>query len=519
MATLPPFEHTPIETIPDIAAGIRATFLSHKTRPLEYRIQQLRKLYWGLKDYKETIIAACKKDLGKPAFETFIGEVNWVMNDCIYLSQNLPRFAKDEKPIDVDFTNKIFGPRIKKDPMGAVLILGAYNFPVRLSIGPLVGAIAAGCTAILKPSESSPHTAAVLQKMIAECLDPSAYTVVNGAVPESSCLLDQKWDKIFYTGSANVGTIIAKKAAETLTPVTLELGGRNPAIITKHADARLAARRLLWAKVHNAGQVCVSQNYVLVDREILPAFLKELNNTIHEFFPNGVKSSPDFGRIATPRQFAKLKKMLDETKGKIVLGGTMDESELYIEPTVIQVDSLNDSLIEEESFGPFIPVLPVTDLDEAIKIANEVHDTPLGIYPFGNKKEMQQVLDQTRSGGASLNDGFTHITIPSLPFGGVGSSGQGAYHGKASFDAFTHCRSVTQTPNWIEGMLAVRYPPFTAKKQKQFESMGVKKPNFDRECRTLGWAAWFKGLLGLKGLAAVIVAVGIRLYLQRRAKL
>ena len=229
-----------------------------------------------------------------------------------------------------------------------------------------------------------------MQKIITESLDPSTYTVVQGAVPETTALLDQKWDKIFYTGSAAVGTIIAKKAAETLTPVTLELGGKNPAIITRHADARLAARRLLWAKVLNAGQVCVSQNYILVDKEILPAFLKELKVALDEFFPEGAQRSPDYGRIVNVRQFQRLKKMLDESCGKILLGGTMDEKDLFLEPTVVQVDSLTDSLVAEESFGPLIPVLPVSDLDEAIKVANEVHDTPLGIYPFGNKQETEK---------------------------------------------------------------------------------------------------------------------------------
>lgn len=268
----------------------------------------------------------------------------------------------------------------------------AFNFPLQLSIGPLVGAISAGCTAILKPSEQSPNTAAVMQKIIEEYLDPESYKVVQGGVPETTALLEQKWDKIFYTGSATVGTIIAKKAAETLTPVTLELGGRNPAIVTKHADPRLAARRLLWAKTLNAGQVCVSQNFTLIDRELLPAFVKELKVALEEFYPNGAQKSPDFGRIVNQRQFQRIKKMVDDTKGKILIGGTMDEADLFIEPTVIQVDSLDDSTIKDESFGPLLPILPVTDLDEAIKIANEVDETPLGIYPFGTKEENEKGL-------------------------------------------------------------------------------------------------------------------------------
>ena len=359
----------------------------------------------------------------------------------------------------------------------------------------MIGAIAAGCTVVLKPSENSPHAAAVLQNIIGNYLDTSCYKVIQGAIPEATALLNEKWDKIFYTGSATVGTIIAKKAAETLTPVTLELGGKNPAIITKHADPRLAARRLFWAKLLNAGQICVGQNYILIDRDILPQFLEELKKVIKEFYPAGIRNSPDYGRIVNNRQWTRLKKMLDESHGKILLGGTMDEADRFLEPTVVQVDDVNDSLLVDESFGPLIPIHPVTDLDEAIRIANEVSGTPLGIYPFGNKAETDRVLAETRSGGASVNDGFFHATIPVLEFGGVGESGQGSYRGKASFDCFTHRRSITTTPSWIEGMLAVRYPPYSSKKMAQYKRMREKKPNFDREGKVrVGLVSWILSL-------------------------
>ncbi|KAL5422853.1 hypothetical protein PMIN04_004368 [Paraphaeosphaeria minitans] len=518
-AKIPPFEHTSLDDIPAVAARIRQGFLSHKTRPLEFRLVQLRKLYWALKDNAALIIEACKQDLGKPTFETHLSELSWCMNDIVFMQNNLPRWAKEEKAEDINLTNKLMGPRIRKDPLGAVLVIGAFNFPIQLSLGPLIGAIAAGCTAVLKPSEGSPQCAAVLQKIVAESLDPNYYTVVQGAVPETSALLEQKWDKIFYTGSTNVGTIIAKKAAETLTRVALELGGRNPSFVTKNADPKLAARRLLWAKTFNAGQVCVGQNYTLIDKEMVQPFVKELEVQLSEFYPHGARNSPDYGRIVNQRQFQRLKKMLDESHGKILVGGTMDEVDLFIEPTVVQVDSMEDSLIKDESFGPFLPILAVNDLDEAIKIANEVHATPLGLYPFGNKAEMEKVLSQTRSGGATLNDGFFHASIPTLALGGVGDSGQGAYRGKASFDVFTHRRSVASTPSWIEGMLSMRYPPFTAKKLQKLLKMSEMKPNFDRQGRAIGWGGWFLGLLGLKSLAVVIMAVSVRLYLQRRAKL
>lgn len=316
--------------------------------------------------------------------------------------------------------------------------------------------------------------------MIEKGLDPDCYGVVQGGIPETTVLLDQKWDKIFYTGSATVGTIIAKKAAETLTPVTLELGGRNPAIVTKNADVKLAAKRLLWGKILNAGQICISHNYTLVDREILPSFVEEMKVAMKAFYPDGTKNSREYGRIVNNRQWTRLKRMIDGTKGKILMGGDMDESQNYIEPTAIQVDDINDSLIVEESFGPLMPIFPVDDLDQAIRIATHVHSTPLAVYPFGTKTETDRVLREIRSGGASVNDTYFHGSIPTLAFGGVGDSGQGAYRGRASFDCFTHRRSITATPGWIERMLAVRYPPYEGKIAK-FRKMNEQKPNFDRD--------------------------------------
>lgn len=346
-------------------------------------------------------------------------------------------------------------------------------------ICPLAGAIAAGNTAVVKPSENAPNVAVAMQKVIEGYLEQSCYRIVQGAIPQSTALLEQKWDKIFYTGGASVGTIIAKKAAETLTPVVLELGGRNPAIVTKNADIRLAARRLLWGKVHNAGQVCVSQNYTLIDREVFDRFVLELRQAMKEYYPNGTRNTEDFGRIINNRQWQRLKKMLDNSQGQILMGGDMDEGDRYIEPTVIKVSSLTDSLIVEESFGPLMPLLAVSNLDEAIRIANEVHATPLAMFPFGNKVETERCLGEIRSGGASVNDGFIHGAIPTLSFGGIGDSGQGAYRGKASFDCFSHARTVTSTPGWVEFLMAVRYPPY-AGKLKMIRRM-EPKPDFDRE--------------------------------------
>lgn len=479
---IPELIYSPIDTIQPTHARVNATFLSQKTKPLEYRLTQLRQLWWAIKNAEPELLEACKLDLGKSAFESYLTEIGWCLNDIIYVCNNLKSWMKEEKAKDVEFIHWAVQPRIQKSPMGVVLVLGAYNFPVQLSLGPLIGAIAAGCTAVLKPSESSPHTAVVMQDIVAKSLDPESYTVLQGGVAESTKLLECKWDKIFFTGGGTVGQTIAKKAAETLTPVTLELGGKNPAIVTRTADPRLAARRLLWAKSMNAGQVCVSQNYILVDKEILPALIEEMKHAMKEFYPQGVRNSPDFARIVNERQWSRLKKMLDDTKGKILIGGGMDAATKYLEPTVVQVSDPSDSMLVDESFGPLIPILPVDNVEAAIATANKIDPTPLALYAFGNKASTDKILSETRSGGASVNDGFYHASIATLEFGGVGSSGQGSYRGKASFDCFTHRRAVTDTPGWIERILAIRYPPYTGKLAR-FKFMSELKADFGPDGR------------------------------------
>ena len=308
--------------------------------------------------------------------------------------------------------------------------------------------------------------------------------MIQGGVNETTQLLDQKWDKIFYTGGATVGTIIAKKAAESLTPYTLELGGRNPAIVTRNANIRLAARRLLWGKVHNAGQVCISQNYTLVEESVVDAFIAETKGALARFFPEGTRNTDDYGRMINRKQFQRAKDLLAATKGKIIFGGDAEEADLYIAPTLILLSSADDPLLKEESFAPLLPILSFSTLDAAMQTANKIHSTPLGFYPFGSSTENAQMLDAIRSGGASVNDAFIHGSIQTLAFGGVGDSGQGAYRGKASFECFSHRRSITYTPNWAERLLAVRYPPYEGKLQ-QLRRMSLQKPNFDRQGRVV----------------------------------
>ncbi|KAI9828827.1 MAG: hypothetical protein M1819_006534 [Sarea resinae] len=510
MADTPPYEFTPVESIPSIVNEVCTAFHAHKTRPIEYRLVQLRRFYWGIKDNEQQLLDALKTDLGRPVFEAVTAETTWCLNDIIFTCNNLEKWAKDEKAPDIPIVNSAVRPIIRKDPLGCVLVIGAFNFPVQLSFGPMIGAIAAGNTVVLKPSENAPATAAVLQSIVTSSLDPSCYKVIQGSIPETEALLAEKWDKIFYTGSAPIGRLIAQKAASTLTPYVLELGGRNPTIVTKNADARVAARRLLWGKTMNAGQVCLAPNYALVERAILPALVNELKRALNDFFPDGAAQSRDFGRIVNDKHFGRIKSLLDASSGTILLGGTMDARTRFIEPTVVQVDSLSDALLASETFGPILPLYAVDSLASAIDIVNtRLDSTPLAIYAFGNASETAAVLAQTRSGGASINDTIHHGALPTLSFGGVGSSGQGAYRGRASFDAFVHRRSIVRVPGFLEAVLAVRYPPFSDSLLAHFRRFAVERPSFDRAGRVTGWARLVQNVGGAgvvrKGVLAVVL--------------
>ncbi|KAK9858944.1 Aldehyde dehydrogenase NAD(P)-dependent [Penicillium brevicompactum] len=525
MSNLPELKYTSLDEIPARVSTARNAFLENKTRDVEFRLVQLRKLYWAIKDNEELIFEACEKDLNKPRFETNLAESGWLLNDIVFTTRNLHSWVQDEKASDIDLAFKFMNPKIRKDPLGCVLVIGAFNFPFQLTMGPVIGAIAAGNTVVIKPSESASRSAAVMQKIVEESLDPSCYHIIQGAIPETQALLAERWDKIFFTGSANVGRIVAKAAAPHLTPIVLELGGINPAIVTKNADPRLVARRMLWGKTLNAGQLCTSQNYLLVDKPLVPQVVEEFKAAYQEFYPDGARNSPDYSRIISPAAFARLKSMLDNTKGKIVMGGSVDEKDLFIDPTVVLVDSVDDSLCTQESFGPFIPILAVEDLDEAIRLANGVQSTPLGLYPFGNKADVEKIISSTRSGGVSVNDAALHI--PTLPFGGVGESGHGAYRGRSSFDVWVHRRPVTSTPSWLESILSIRYPPY-AGKISTWNAASALQPDFDRNGNkvTLGWLRYVSTLGGGTaasgaGRAATVAAIAyivLRL-LERRSKL
>lgn len=518
-----PFEATSLDAIPAKCAGVATAFRSGRTKDVAWRKVQLRKLYWGMVDYTAKLSAALQQDLNKCGFEAVLTELDFVKTDCLFMESQVERLAADERlgSPDVPAAFALSGLRTRKEPLGAVLIIGAFNFPVQLVLSPLIAAVAAGCPAVIKPSELSPATAMVLREMIEDRLDGAAYQVVNGAVAETTALLDFRdtavaattsaddddddddvprgWAKILYTGSRSVARVVASKAAQTLTPVVLELGGLNPAFVTARApDLALAARRLLWGKTLNAGQICISHNYVLVQRPVLDAFVGALQAAFAVSFPDGARHS-QLARIANDRHFQRLQALLDASRGRVVVGGRMDRAALFMEPTAVLVDSADDPLVRQETFGPLFSILAVDDVDEAIRVANSVDPTPLALSAFGSRDETSRILAEVNSGGATVNDSFTHGSISTVAFGGVGHSGTGAYRGRASFDVFTHRRTVAETPGWMERFLRVRYMPYDTRHMRLMALL-APRANFDRSGSTVrGLGYWVQLLLGLGG--------------------
>ncbi|KAF8244505.1 putative aldehyde dehydrogenase [Wilcoxina mikolae CBS 423.85] len=508
------FSTTPVDSIPAIHEQLTKTYLSGKTRDVEFRKIQLRKLYYAVKDNSMRMVAAVKQDLNKPGGEAMMVEVGWLEKDITYALQNLDKWMADETP-ETSFLYKLMKPRLKKEPIGTVLIIGAFNYPFQLTLSPLVGAIAAGCTAIIKPSEMSPYSAAVMVRILEQALDPDSYAIVNGGVEETTELLKHKWDKIMYTGNGTVARIVSAAAAKHLTPVILELGGLNPVFITTKGDAKLAAKRIAWAKVHNAGQICLSPNYVLMEPGVEAAFLEGFSQAIGQFFPNGTKDKENLGRIVNERHFKRIMGLLESSKGTVIFGGNADLTDRWIEPTLVKVNSLDDALLHEEIFGPVLPYYIVQGgLQEMVGIMRSVGDCPLGLYAFTkDKKEQEFILSSTRSGGVTFNDAMFHACIQTVPFGGVGESGTGVYRGKHTFETFTHKRPIVTQPSWIEGQLAFRYPPYTSKSVKKFQQMQrIPTPNFDRNGKLLyGGFFWRIMLLGAAtpkaGILRLLLAV------------
>jgi acyl-CoA reductase-like NAD-dependent aldehyde dehydrogenase len=455
---------------------LRATFLSNKTKPLEYRRTQLKKFWEAMDEFEPEFQRSLAKDFGKPAEEVILTETNTLKNEAIEVMQELPKWIKDDKG-RANFPLSLAGIKIQKTPLGVSLIIGAWNYPLYVTFGPLIGAIAAGCPAVIKPSELAPETAAVMQRAIHKHLDPSAYRVVLGAVEETTHLLTQKWGTIFYTGGGAVGRIVATAAAKHLTPVTLELGGKNACILTKNSDLKLAAKRIAWGKVTNAGQTCVAPDFIIyIGDGLEQEFIGNWKKAIAEFYPNEAWRTPGkYTRIVNENHYKRISGLLKETSGRVVSGGFTDASQRLIEPTLVSGCTADDSLMSQEIFGPVLPCLNMSSLDEAINFLQQ-RDASLALYIFtSDKNESEKLLSSVNSGGAMINDVVAHCGLTSMPFGGVGESGTGSHNGVYGFNAFTHHRTVVNQPGWFEILFGIRYAPYTPAKIKQLASMAPKK--------------------------------------------
>lgn len=448
---------TELSNVGNIIQNQRDFFKSGKTKDVTFRIEQLKKLRQAVIEHEQSIVEALQADLHKPKVETYLTEIG-VIKEIDYAIKHLKTWTKPKKAaVSFDFFS--YSARIYPEPLGVVLIIGPWNYPFQLIISPLVGAIAAGNCAIIKPSEIASHTSDVIAKIITKHFDPAYIAVVEGGVEASQKLLAEKFDHIFFTGGTAVGKIIMAAAAKYLTPVTLELGGKSPCIVDTEINIEHTVRRITWGKFINAGQTCIAPDYLLVNKKIKKDLIDGLAKSLKEFYGDNPVNSPDYARIISEKHFDRLVKFLKD--GEVIIGGQNQPSERYIAPTLIDNVSLEDSVMQEEIFGPILPIIEYTDIAEAIALINS-RPKPLALYLFSQDKNLQKrVLQETSSGGVCINDTVMQVGVPSLPFGGVGDSGIGNYHGKASFDTFSHNKSVLKNSFWLD--LKWRYAPYEGK--------------------------------------------------------
>ncbi len=467
MSTALTHETKPRETAESIVARLRAGFESGHTRPLKERRRQLEGLRRFLKEREREIEAALRADLGRPSIEVYPTEIAFAASEISLALKKLKSWTKPTR-VPTALVGQPGRSWIYREPLGVVLIIGPWNYPVQLVLVPLMGAIAAGNCAVVKPSEVAPATSDLLARHLPSYVSPQCVQVVEGGVKETTELLVERFDYIFYTGNCTVGRIVMEAAAKNLTPVTLELGGKSPCIVDRNADLEVAARRILWGKFFNAGQTCVAPDYVLAHEAIEEELLARMQKTLIDFFGEDPRKSPDFGRIVNARHHRRLMKILPGS-GDLVTGGDADENDRYLAPTILRNVSADAPVMADEIFGPILPVIKVKDIGQAIVFIN-ARPKPLALYLFSRDDRAQErVLEQTSSGGVTINHTLLHVAVPSLPFGGVGASGLGAYHGRASFETFSHRKSVLFKPTWFDPWFF--YPPYNDSKRKWMRRM------------------------------------------------
>jgi len=431
------------ESPADVVARLRAAFRTGHTRDLAWREDRLSRLRALLTERGDELAEALRADLGKSRKEAYRTEIDFTVREIDHTLEHLAQWLRPE-PAPVPAVLAGATASTVRDPLGVVLVIAPWNYPVQLLLAPVAGALAAGNTVVAKPSELAPATSAAIARLLPEYLDRDTVTVVEGGVPETTALLAERFDHIFYTGNGTVGRIVMAAAARHLTPVTLELGGKSPVFVDRGTDLRTVAARLASGKFLNAGQTCVAPDYVLTDPETAPALEEALAAAVEGLFGQDASTSPEYGRIVNERHFDRLVALLDS--GRTVTGGAHDRDEKYIAPTVLADVSPDAPVMREEIFGPVLPVLTVEGLDEAIAFVND-RDKPLALYAFTEDPAVRErLLTETSSGGVGLGLPLAHLTVSDLPFGGVGESGMGSYHGRYSLDTFSHRKAVLDTP-------------------------------------------------------------------------
>ncbi len=445
-------------TIPVVVNGIRHSFAHGVTRSEAWRRSQLQRMRDMLIEREADFEAALQADLGKSALESQITEIGFLIGEIDHALAHLGKWMRPRR-VATPLAVQPASAKVVPEPLGVALIIAPWNYPLMLALSPLVGAIAAGNAAIVKPSEIAPATSAAIALLVPEYLDRRAIAIVEGGVAETTALLAERFDHIFYTGNGRVGRIVARAAAEHLTPITLELGGKSPVYVDETVNLAEAAKRIAWGKFMNAGQTCVAPDYVLGQREVLARLAPKLADAIHDLYGSAIQRNPDYGRIVSDAQFERLIGYLDD--GEIVVGGGHDAGSRFIEPTVLAGVSRDAQVMRDEIFGPLLPLIEVEDLDDALRYVN-AHDKPLAAYVFSSDARTRGRWEsETSSGALSYGVPVMHLTVPDLPFGGVGESGQGAYHGERSFEVFSHMKAVLSKPLQPDTLSATVMPPFT----------------------------------------------------------
>jgi aldehyde dehydrogenase (NAD+) len=451
--------------IPELLQLQRNFFNTEKTRDISYLKKLLKSLRKEIVNCEEDIYKALEKDFNKSRFETYLSEIGIVLSELDLAIKNIHKWSKPKRvfPSILNFPSTDY---IYSEPYGTVLIIGPWNYPFQLALAPMIAAIAAGNTAIIKPSELTPHTSKLVEDIITKIFKKEHVAIVQGGIPETTELLAQKWDYIFFTGSVPVGKIVAKAAAVHMTPVTLELGGKNPCIIDGTMNFKLTAKRLVWGKFVNAGQTCIAPDYLLVKSEFKNDLIKNLKTEIEKAYTINPETSPDYPRIINKKNLGRLTKMLDNDK--IVYGGDYDDEDNFLAPTIMDEPTLDSEVMKDEIFGPILPILTY-NTEEDIKNTINNYEKPLAFYVFSNNKKFaKKLMSQYSFGGGVINDTMIHFGNHRLPFGGVGDSGIGAYHGRLGFDTFTHQKAVVKKGNWLD--IPMRYAPYKGK-LKQLKSM------------------------------------------------